>query len=175
MIRGAGKNYARHSGTRAKPASPESITTNGEVLDAIRDYLHVRDYGFRAPRFARPRNDERLGTRLMAFGYRYKLERQRNGWWLARFPGIPEALTEGETESEARHNAVNCVIAALEGYMKAGRPLPRQGAGHSGPDRAVLPSLVTAKLAVYESMRKRCWSKLKLAKELGMAVRERRT
>ena len=53
----------------------------------------------------------------MAFGYRYTLERQGNGWWLVRFPGIPEALTEG--------------------------------AGHSGPDRAVLPSLVTAKLAVY--------------------------
>jgi antitoxin HicB len=63
----------------------------------------------------------------MAFGYRYKLERQRNGWWLVRFPGIPEALTEGETESEARRNAIDCVIAALEGYMKAGRPLPRQG------------------------------------------------
>lgn len=47
--------------------------------------------------------------------------------------------------------------------MKAGNPLPRQGAGHSGSDRAVLPSLVTAK--------KRCargWSKLKLAKELDM-------
>ena len=88
----------------------------------------------------------------MAFGYRFRLERQRNGWWLVRFPGIPEALTEGETESEARRNAVDCVIAALEGYMKAGRPLPRQGAGHSGPDRAVLPSLVTAKLAVYETM-----------------------
>jgi antitoxin HicB len=67
----------------------------------------------------------------MAFGYRFKLERQRNGWWLVRFPGIPEALTEGETESEARRNAVDCVIAALEGYMKASRPLPRQGAGHS--------------------------------------------
>src|SRR5205085_7202424 len=52
--------------------------------------------------------------------------------------------------------------------MKAGRPLPRQGAGHSGPDRAILPSLVTAKLAVYEIMRARGWSKLKLAKELGM-------
>jgi antitoxin HicB len=104
----------------------------------------------------------------MAFGYRYKLERQRNGWWLVRFPGIPEALTEGETEDEARRNAVDCVIAALEGYMKAGRPLPRQGAGHSGPDRAVLPSLVTAKLAVYETMWKRGWTKLKLAKELGM-------
>ena len=79
----------------------------------------------------------------MAFGYRYTLGRQKNGWWLVRFPGIPEALTEGETQEEARANARDCVIAALEGYMKAGKPLPRTGAGHSGADRAVLPSLVT--------------------------------
>src|ERR1700719_2367139 len=104
----------------------------------------------------------------MAFGYRYKREPQENGWWLVRFPGIPEALTEGETEEEARANARDCVISALEGYMKAGKPLPREGAEHSGPDRAVLPSLVTAKLAVYETMRTRGWSKLRLAKQLGM-------
>jgi len=103
----------------------------------------------------------------MAFGYRYELERQENGWWLVRFPGVPEALTEGETEAEARASAVDCVIAALEGYMKAGKPLPRVGAEHAGPNRAVLPSLVTAKLAVYETMRARGWSKVKLAKELG--------
>jgi antitoxin HicB len=77
-------------------------------------------------------------------------------------------LTEGETEADARHNAVDCVVAALEGYMKAGKPLPRQGAGQSGSGRAVLPSLVTAKLAVYETMRTRGWSKSRLAKELGM-------
>jgi antitoxin HicB len=105
----------------------------------------------------------------MAFGYRYTLERQQNGWWLVRFPGIPEALTEGETEEEARANALDCVITALEGYMKAGRPLPRQGAGHSAPNRVALPSLVTAKLAVYETMRARGWSKAKLAKQLGMS------
>jgi antitoxin HicB len=104
----------------------------------------------------------------MAFGYRYSLERQENGWWLVRFPGIPEALTEGETEEEARATALDCVITALEGYMKAGKPLPRQGAGRAGPDRAVLPSLVTAKLAVYETMRVRGWSKVKLARELGV-------
>jgi len=105
---------------------------------------------------------------IVAFGYRYNLERQENGWWLVRFPGIPEALTEGESEAEARANAVDCVIAALEGYMKAGKQLPRSGAGNEGPDRAVLPSLVTAKLAVYETMRTRGWSKVKLASELGM-------
>lgn len=104
----------------------------------------------------------------MGFGYRFTLERQDNGWWLVRFPGVPEALTEGETQDEARANAIDCVIAALEGYMKAGKPLPRQGAGHSGRYRAVLPSLVTAKLAVYETMRERGWSKLKLAKQLDM-------
>jgi antitoxin HicB len=104
----------------------------------------------------------------MAFGYQYSLQRQKNGWRLVRFPRIPEALTEGETKEEARANAIDCVIAALEGYMKERKPLPREGAGHSGPDRAVLPSLVTAKLAVYETMRGRGWSKLKLAKELGM-------
>src|SRR5271167_3850188 len=99
----------------------------------------------------------------MALAYPYTLERQENGWWLVRFPDIPEALTEGESEAESRANAVDCVIAALEGYMKAGKPLPRGGAGHAGQDRAVLPSLVTAKLAVYETMRELGWSKLKLA------------
>ena len=104
----------------------------------------------------------------MAFGYRYRLEKQDNGWWLVRFPGVPEALTEGKTREEARANAVDCIVAALEGYVKAGRPLPRRGASHVGADRAVLPSLVTAKLAVYERMREQGWSKVKLAAALGM-------
>jgi len=104
----------------------------------------------------------------MAFGFRYSLERQVNGWWLVRFSGIPEALTEGQTKDEARANALDCVIAALEGYMKADRPLPRDKAGHLGSDRVALPSLVTAKLAVYETMRACGWTNVKLAKELGV-------
>ena len=104
----------------------------------------------------------------MAFGYRYELEQQENGWLLVRFPGVPEALTEGETEAEALDNARDSLLVALEGYMKAGLPLPRVGAGHSGSDRIVLPSLVTAKLAVYERMRVLGWTKSRLAHELGM-------
>jgi antitoxin HicB len=57
----------------------------------------------------------------MSFGYQYTLEREDNGWWLVRFPGVPEALTEGETEGEARANAADCLIAALEGYAAWGR------------------------------------------------------
>jgi len=104
----------------------------------------------------------------MAVGYQYILEAQENGWWLVRFPEIPEALTEGETEEEARTSAIDCVIAALEGYMKAGRPVPRPSPPDPALSRAMLPSLVTAKLAVYETMRTHGWSKVKLARELGV-------
>lgn len=104
----------------------------------------------------------------MAVGYKYTLERQENGWCLVRLPRVAEALTEGEIEKEARTNAIDCVITALEGYMKAGRLIPRPSAPGPGRDRAVLPSLVIAKLAVYETMRKRGWSKTRLAKELGV-------
>jgi len=104
----------------------------------------------------------------MPFGYEYTLEREENGWWLVRFPGVPEALTEGETEAEARGLAVDCLVAALEGYIHLGKPLPRSGPRDSSADRAIPPSLVTAKLAVYESMRSRGWSRAKLAAELGV-------
>ncbi|MBI4184321.1 MAG: type II toxin-antitoxin system HicB family antitoxin [Proteobacteria bacterium] len=105
---------------------------------------------------------------MTAFGYRYTLERQQNGWWLVRFPDVPEALTEGETKEEARENAHDCLITALEGYMKAGREIPRPAAARRGEERVALPSLVTAKLAVYETMRGLGWSKLKLARQLGV-------
>src|SRR5271157_3979143 len=101
----------------------------------------------------------------MAFGYKYLLERQENGWWLVRFPKVPEALTEGETKEEARANATDALIVALEGYMKAGRDIP---SGDHGHDRAVLPSLITAKLAVYSAMKEHGWTKQKLADELGV-------
>lgn len=101
----------------------------------------------------------------VAFGYPYKLKRQENGWWLVRFPDVPEALTEGETKEEAFENAKDCLIAALEGYVKAGRPIPRPS--YKG-ERVALPSLVTAKLAVYEAMRSHRWSRVKLAHQLGM-------
>lgn len=103
----------------------------------------------------------------MAFGYKYRLERQENGWLLVRFPKVPEALTEGETEDEARTLAADALFAALEGYVKGGRAIPE---GDCGRDRIVLPSLITAKLAVYSAMRDLGWTKQRLADELDMTT-----
>lgn len=54
--------------------------------------------------------------------------------------GNPGSADQGETEEEARANAVDCVIAALQGYLKASKALPRQGASQTGRHRAVLSS-----------------------------------
>lgn len=53
------------------------------------------------------------------------LEPQPDGTVLVSFPDIPEALTEGDTEEEALAEAQDCLAAALEGYVKCRRPLPR--------------------------------------------------
>ncbi|HYU11648.1 MAG TPA: type II toxin-antitoxin system HicB family antitoxin [Stellaceae bacterium] len=105
----------------------------------------------------------------MAFGFRYTLEPEENGWWLVRFPDVPEALTEGETREEAHGYAADCLLAALEGYVKAGRPIPRPSSASRRNHRVTLPSLATAKLAVYETMRARGWSMTRLAEELNMS------
>jgi antitoxin HicB len=98
-----------------------------------------------------------------------KDRRQESGWWLVRFPDIPEALTEGETREEAHANAADCLLAALEGYVKAGQPIPRPSSASGNDHRVTLPSLATAKLAVYETMRARGWSMTRLAEELNMS------
>ena len=97
------------------------------------------------------------------------LEPEENGWWLVRFPDLPEALTEGETEQKAHANAADCLLAALEGYVKAGRPVPRPPSTSGNGHRVTLPSLATAKLAVYETMRSRGWSMTQLAQELDIS------
>lgn len=105
----------------------------------------------------------------MAIGFRYILEPEENGWQLVRFPELPEALTEGEDAPAAHANVADCLLSALEGYMRAGRAIPRPLPARQAECRVVLPSLVTAKLVVYETMRALGWSKLRLAKELGVA------
>jgi antitoxin HicB len=80
----------------------------------------------------------------MTVGYEYTLEQQENGWWLLSFPRIPEALSEGETEEEARTNAIDSLITALEGYMRAAGP----SAPRHVQDQAVLPFLVVPRRSV---------------------------
>jgi len=74
------------------------------------------------------------------------------GSYFVSFSDIPEALTEGATETEALAQAGDCLIAALGGYIGARRDIPRPSAARGRPMIA-LPALVAAKIALYSAMR----------------------
>ena len=84
------------------------------------------------------------------------------------FPDVRGALTWGDDEAEALSLAEDCLIAALGGYMKLNKSIPRPSPSRGRPT-VTLPPLVAAKLALYEAMRTRGVAGEDLATRLGMA------
>lgn len=97
-----------------------------------------------------------------------ELVRQGDGSILVSFADIPEALTEGENESEALAQARDCLIAALAGYIGARRDIPMPSAARGRPMIA-LPALVAAKIALYCAMRADRIGNTTLAARLGIS------
>jgi antitoxin HicB len=83
------------------------------------------------------------------------------------FPDVRGALTWGDDEAEALSLAEDCLIAALGGYIKLNKPIPRPSPARGRPI-VTLPPLVAAKLALYEAMRAQGVSAEDLAERLGM-------
>ena len=90
----------------------------------------------------------------------------REGTVLVSFPDVPEALTEGATRAEALSEAVDCLVAALGGYVNEGRTIPRPSPARGRP-LVELPAPVAAKLALYQAIDEQKLSNVALAKRLG--------
>ena len=104
----------------------------------------------------------------MEHAFPYRFEPQESGGVLVQFIDVPEAHSFAPTEAEAGgDNALDCLIAALGGYIKLGRKIPGPSAARGGPV-AILPPLVAAKLALYEAMRAQRITRTELARRLGM-------
>jgi len=102
----------------------------------------------------------------MRFVYPYTVYQSEDGAWQVRFPDVPEALTEGETEGEAHALATDALIAALGGIAKLRRALPEPSA--EGQFVVVVPMLQSAKLALYQAMREGSFNNVTLARKLGV-------
>jgi len=101
----------------------------------------------------------------MQFVYPYTVYQSEDGAWQVRFPDVPEALTEGETDAEAQALATDVLLAALGGLAKLRRDLPTPSA--DGDFFVVVPMLQSAKLALYQAMREHGLNKVTLAHKLG--------
>ena len=83
------------------------------------------------------------------------------------FPDVRGALTWGDDEAEALSLAEDCLIAALGGYIKLNKSIPKPSPARGRPT-VTLPPLVAAKLALYEAMRAQDVSAADLAARLGL-------
>ena len=101
----------------------------------------------------------------MRFVYPYIVHQSADGAWQVRFPDVPEALTEGDTQADAHALASDALLAALGGLAKMKRGLPAPSA--KGQFFVVVPMLESAKLALYLAMREAGLNKVTLAHKLG--------
>ena len=104
-----------------------------------------------------------------ALAWPVELAKQDDGSILVSFADIPEALTEGATEEEAMVEAQDCLVAALGGYVDAGRVIPRPSPAR-GRATVALPALVAAKVALYDAMRYQGVEETELAMRLGVSA-----
>jgi len=104
----------------------------------------------------------------MQYAFPYRLEPEPAGGALIQFVDVPEAHSIAPTAADAAGEpALDCLIAALGGYIKLGRAIPRPSPARGRPV-AILPPLVAAKLALYQAMRAERITRTALAQRLGL-------
>jgi antitoxin HicB len=90
-----------------------------------------------------------------------------DGGYLATFPDVSEALTEGATRAEAMANAAEALEVALLGRMKDGEDLPPPGPRPADGMAVYVSAQAAAKLAFYTAFRQSGLSQSGLARRLG--------
>lgn len=106
---------------------------------------------------------------MHAFCYPATVTVDAGGFHLVTFPDVPEAGTDAETSEEAHREAVDALIAALGGYIQECREIPQPSKVKPGQISIILPTLIAAKLALYEAMRKAGMSNTELGRRLGIS------
>ena len=91
------------------------------------------------------------------------------GFYVVTFPDVPEAGTDANIREEALREALDALIAALGEYVHAHRPIPKPSKAKPGQAMITLPTLITAKLALYEAMREAGLSNSELGRRLGVS------
>lgn len=97
-----------------------------------------------------------------------QLEPNGEGGFIATFPDVPEALTEGATREEAIENAADALEVALLGRMKDGDNIPIPHTRPKGGGVVVhVSAQASAKLAFYAAFRQSGLTQSALARKIG--------
>jgi antitoxin HicB len=110
---------------------------------------------------------------MKAYAYRAMFEPgDRRGNVVVTFPDVPEVVTQGRGESDARAMAEEALGMVLLAYLERGMALPKPRAkGRKLVEIVVAPD-VAAKLAVLEAFKAAGIAKTELARRLGKDEKE---
>lgn len=106
---------------------------------------------------------------MTPFGYPAVIKTDAAGFHLVTFPDVPEAGTDAATQEEAVREAPDALIAALGGYLRAHRPIPKPSRVKPGQIRIPVPTLIAAKLLLYEALHTAGVSETELGRRLSMS------
>lgn len=102
----------------------------------------------------------------MQFAFPVRLEPDEDQI-MAIAPDVRGGATEADTEAEVMVEIVDCLIAALGGFIDLDQDLPVPSAPAADERLVALPPLVSAKLALYQAMREAGLGREALAARLG--------
>ena len=103
----------------------------------------------------------------MRFAYPATFEPE-DGGYVVSFRDVPGANTEGDDEAEALAEARDALVVALGHYVERRLPLPEPSRPRPGEHVVAVPSLIAAKLALYQAMRAERITRTALARRLHL-------
>ncbi|WP_366655282.1 hypothetical protein [Fodinicurvata sp. EGI_FJ10296] len=100
------------------------------------------------------------------YAYPCTVEVDSNGFFVTRFPDIPEAINGAERLTDLNHRAADALITALNFCIEMGESLPVPSLADENQATVTVPAIVAAKLALYETLCEGCIGKAGLANRL---------
>jgi antitoxin HicB len=106
------------------------------------------------------------------FQYPVTLRREPKGGFVARFQDIPEAITQGETETETLKAAQDALETALDFYFEDHRAVPLPSKPKSRQSVIELPASLSAKVLLLNEMIQQRVRPAELARRLRSTPQE---
>ena len=104
--------------------------------------------------------------------YPAQFKAAEEGGFVVTFPDIPEAITQGEDEEDARLHAADVLESAIDGYIEDGIPIPAPSKLKRGQHLVELPASYAAKVLLLNEMRTQKIRPADLARRLRVTPQE---
>ena len=97
---------------------------------------------------------------------------EKPGVIVVTFPDVPEAISQGDDETDAREMGSDALGVALLTILSLGRPLPKASQPRPGQVALTADPAISAKIAVLEAFQDAGITQTELARRLGKDGKE---